>query len=355
MAKVLVVDDSSLGRKLLIRILNKLGHEVVGEAESGEQAILQYRKAAPDIVAMDVDMPGIGGLEASGRILDYDPKAKIVIVSAHEKNDLMIEMDRYGLKHSIIKPVNEDNVSSAFQNVLKDNEAADSNHTGEDGGTDEGDRTGLPGSELMIGNDTPKEKFFLSHYNFTSICMGYKTGEAGNELFLKIETETPFNFNKEDPLVVGYEADGRQMLARCKISGTNAAAGLIRAEIVNTYPLEVGNVYQNLPASLLADLRVISTRKRYPAIIRTFMINELVFLAKADINMNEKVCFDLFQGNKVLPIEGSVISKIPGEKNSEYVIKLTFDDYNMKTQYTAYLKELAGSMEKSVRAAYITV
>ena len=58
--------------------------KVVGEAESGEEAVRSFAEVKPDVVVMDISMPGIGGLEAIGRILAREPQARILVLSAHE-------------------------------------------------------------------------------------------------------------------------------------------------------------------------------------------------------------------------------------------------------------------------------
>ncbi len=83
--RVMLVDDHAvvrMGFKLLLQGADDI--EVVAEAESGEEAIKRYPEIKPDVVVMDISMPGIGGLEAVSRLLAKDPGAKILILSAHE-------------------------------------------------------------------------------------------------------------------------------------------------------------------------------------------------------------------------------------------------------------------------------
>ncbi len=85
MINVMLVDDHAvvrMGFKLLLESASDI--KVVGEAESGEQAIRQYDEHHPDVVVMDITMPGIGGLEAIERIMARDVHAKILVLSAHE-------------------------------------------------------------------------------------------------------------------------------------------------------------------------------------------------------------------------------------------------------------------------------
>ncbi len=83
--KVMLVDDHSvvrMGFRLLLEGSSDI--RVVAEAESGEDAIRRFDEARPDVVVMDISMPGIGGLEAIRRILAREPAARILVLSAHE-------------------------------------------------------------------------------------------------------------------------------------------------------------------------------------------------------------------------------------------------------------------------------
>jgi len=83
--KVLLVDDHSvvrMGFKMLIEAESDM--EVISEAESGEEGIKIFKELKPDVVVMDITMPGIGGLESIERILAFDKNSKILVLSAHE-------------------------------------------------------------------------------------------------------------------------------------------------------------------------------------------------------------------------------------------------------------------------------
>ncbi|MCC5797080.1 MAG: response regulator [Methylophaga sp.] len=82
---VLLVDDHELVRAGFRRLLeDEERFEVVAEAGSGEQAVQDYNKYHPDVVVMDISMPGIGGVGAIERIIARDPTAKILVLSVHE-------------------------------------------------------------------------------------------------------------------------------------------------------------------------------------------------------------------------------------------------------------------------------
>jgi len=84
MTRVMLVDDHAVVRMGFRMLLADAQIDVVAEAEDGEQALRTYPTAQPDVVVMDLTMPGMGGLEAVRRLLAHDPKARILVLSAHE-------------------------------------------------------------------------------------------------------------------------------------------------------------------------------------------------------------------------------------------------------------------------------
>jgi len=84
MIRVMLVDDHALVRMGFRMLLANANMEVVAEAGSGEQACQDYARAKPDVVVLDLSMPGMGGLEAVRRLLAQDPNAHVLALSAHE-------------------------------------------------------------------------------------------------------------------------------------------------------------------------------------------------------------------------------------------------------------------------------
>ncbi|KOR29918.1 hypothetical protein TI03_01000 [Achromatium sp. WMS1] len=88
MKRVLIVDDSSMMRKLITRTLVTNGYQIVGEAKSGVEALGLYKKLNPDLVTMDITMGDMDGLTAANNILRHDPKARILFLSNREEEKI---------------------------------------------------------------------------------------------------------------------------------------------------------------------------------------------------------------------------------------------------------------------------
>ncbi len=84
MIRVMLVDDHAIVRMGFRMLLGAPDIDVVAEADDGEQACQDYPRVKPDVVVMDLSMPGMGGLEALRRLLAHDPAARVLILSAHE-------------------------------------------------------------------------------------------------------------------------------------------------------------------------------------------------------------------------------------------------------------------------------
>ncbi|MDT8899730.1 response regulator [Anaeroselena agilis] len=121
MARILIVDDSLVARKVLTNILEGLGHTVVGDAADGGQAFTEYARHRPDVVTMDLAMQGMSGAEATSKIVATFPDARIVVISALEERQVVIDALERGARHFIIKPVSEEKVAAVLENVLRQN------------------------------------------------------------------------------------------------------------------------------------------------------------------------------------------------------------------------------------------
>ncbi|MBU4447688.1 MAG: response regulator, partial [Proteobacteria bacterium] len=103
MGHILIVDDDAQLRQSFEKLLNAEGH-TVKTASSGEAAISLVKAAVPDLVIMDVRMPGMSGLEAFRAIHEIEPKLPVIIMTAYSTTDTAIEATKLGAFEYILKP-----------------------------------------------------------------------------------------------------------------------------------------------------------------------------------------------------------------------------------------------------------
>jgi two-component system chemotaxis response regulator CheY len=115
---VLVCDDAIFMRTMITDILTQAGYEVIGEAETGAQAVERYRQLKPDLVTMDIVMPDMGGIEAVRAICRDSPEAKILMCSAMGQQALVVEAIQAGAKDFVVKPFQPSRVLEAVQRLL---------------------------------------------------------------------------------------------------------------------------------------------------------------------------------------------------------------------------------------------
>jgi len=116
---VVVVDDHDLIRVGICRLLTDVPDiTVVGQARSGEEAITLVKDLSPDIVFMDIRMPGIGGLEATRRILARQPETKVIVVSAFNDEIYPATLLKAGAYGYITKNADTEEIKTAVQTVL---------------------------------------------------------------------------------------------------------------------------------------------------------------------------------------------------------------------------------------------
>jgi two-component system chemotaxis response regulator CheY len=118
MANILVVDDAAFMRLMVKDILTKGGHNVVGEAANGIEAIKQYKELKPDLVTMDITMPEMEGIEALKHIKKEDPTAKVIMCSAMGQQLMVVQAIQAGAKDFIVKPFQADRVLEAISRAL---------------------------------------------------------------------------------------------------------------------------------------------------------------------------------------------------------------------------------------------
>ncbi len=115
---VLVCDDAIFMRTMIADILTQAGYKVIGEAESGVEAVRRFQELKPDLVTMDIVMPEMGGIDAVREIIKQDPTARILMCSAMGQQALVVEAIQAGAKDFVVKPFQPSRVLEAVQRVL---------------------------------------------------------------------------------------------------------------------------------------------------------------------------------------------------------------------------------------------
>lgn len=118
MINILLVDDHELVRTGIKRIIDDVrGLKVVGEAASGEEAFQFCRAQDPDVVLMDMNMPGMGGLEATKKILRYCPDVKVVMLTVHTEDPFPSKVMQIGAHGFLTKMTGPDEMVQAIRSV----------------------------------------------------------------------------------------------------------------------------------------------------------------------------------------------------------------------------------------------
>ncbi len=122
MITVLLTDDHELVRSGIRRLLEDSQQvTIVGEAECGEDSIRMVQELNPDVILMDVNMPGIGGVETCRRILQRDPKQKIIVLTVHSEQTFPKRMLEIGAKGYLTKECGTDEMIEAIKQVNNGN------------------------------------------------------------------------------------------------------------------------------------------------------------------------------------------------------------------------------------------
>ena len=118
MAKVLVVDDALFVRAAIKKYVEKAGHEVVGEAGDGQEAVEVFEELKPDGIIMDITMPRMSGIEALQAIKAIKNDVKIIMCSAMGQQDSIAKAIQFGASDFVIKPFTEEQIVAKIKQVM---------------------------------------------------------------------------------------------------------------------------------------------------------------------------------------------------------------------------------------------
>lgn len=117
--KVLVVDDSAAMRMLITASLKDSEFDVVAAAKDGQEALQFFKDTAPDLVLLDIVMPGMSGVETLGHIMAIDKNAVVVMASSMGTDDAVQGALKTGAKNFLQKPIEQDAMLKVLRNTVK--------------------------------------------------------------------------------------------------------------------------------------------------------------------------------------------------------------------------------------------
>lgn len=112
--KILLAEDEAVISMSLATMLNRLGHQVVGKAKDGKEAVKKAKELDPDIILMDIKMPDMDGLDAAKEIISVKP-LPIIILTAFSQPELIEKADSIGISFYLIKPITEKDLMPAIR------------------------------------------------------------------------------------------------------------------------------------------------------------------------------------------------------------------------------------------------
>ena len=116
----LVADDENHIRSYVRIILNHLGIETVYEAKNGQEAVDSFRENKPEVVFLDINMPGMTGLEALPLILDIDPDAVVIMLTGHASRHLVEGSAKAGATHYIRKDTPQQEITTLLSELFNE-------------------------------------------------------------------------------------------------------------------------------------------------------------------------------------------------------------------------------------------
>ncbi len=213
MIELLLVDDHELVRAGIRRILEDTpGIKVIGEASSGEEALKLVREKRPDIVIMDVNMPGIGGLECTRKLVQTDPKLKVIVVTVHVDEPYPTKLLEAGASGYLTKSCAVDEIVLAINTVCSGERYLSADVAQQ-----------LALNRLRGGNQSPLET--LSQRELQIMLMvtrGQSIQDISDQLCLSPKTVSTYRYRLYEKLDVDNDVELTHLAMRHGMLGINS-------------------------------------------------------------------------------------------------------------------------------------
>lgn len=208
MIRIMLVDDHRLVRAGLKRVLLEMADmEVVAEAGNGEEALELARLHEPDVILMDINMPGIGGLETTRRLKQRTPSARIIVVSMHLEEPYPSRMLAAGASGYISKDSAADEVVAAIRRVFSGGHYVAADVAGN-----------LAASLVKGKSDSPFDQLSQRETQvMLMVTKGYSTQEISDRLHLSPKTVSTYRYRLFEKLGVTNDVELTRMAMRYKL------------------------------------------------------------------------------------------------------------------------------------------
>ncbi len=240
--KVLLVEDNALTRHTIKALLAKLGHEVVAEAENGDKAVELFSELKPEVVFLDIILPGKSGLDVLDEVLALDPKARVVVITAVDQDEIDSRLRDKGVHAILRKPFD----FSDFKALMKglDTKEIETNRTLESIAAASLERCAERLSRISSGKWTVAG-VRVSHGDMEEIVKKHTVpGATGFGVYFSVAGDYPFTslviFRPGDIDVISY-----CFLGMSKLPGLSQAQELLFSEL--------GNIILNSVISALSN------------------------------------------------------------------------------------------------------
>ncbi|MFW8589645.1 UvrY/SirA/GacA family response regulator transcription factor [Glaciecola sp. 2405UD65-10] len=212
MIKILVVDDHDLVRTGIVRILNDVkDFKVVAEADCGEEAVEFCRRHSPDIVLMDVSMPGIGGLEATRKLAKVCDSARVICVSMHKENPIPSKIMQAGAFGFLTKDAEPSEMIDAIYKVQSGQKYVSPDIAQQ-----------IAIGHLDLNSDNPFEQLSDRELEITMmLTRGVKVPDIAKHLNISAKTVNTYRYRMFDKLNIATDVELTHLALRHKLIVSN--------------------------------------------------------------------------------------------------------------------------------------